>query len=202
MTDEMSMRTAIAKQEHHMLLAAHLEKLQKAENTAAIKMAEERAAAAKTVSAIKHREEIQAAESKAAHEMHLQQIRSQRASTTAGPSAGANNPPTVGTTPLYDTGQSIHPGNSQNPSSVEKMESESPLSFDYSDSREGQNRIPNPQTNARVIYPLGAPPPNSQQFKGTDKTTYDRAEDKTGNDDDGHHHKAKVKYDTSASTKW
>jgi hypothetical protein len=116
MTDEMSMRTAIAKQEQQMLLAAHLEKLQKAENTAAIKMAEERATAAKTVSAIKHREEIQAAASKSAREMHLQHIRSQRASTTAGPPAGANKPPTVGTTLIYDAGQFIHPGNSQNPS--------------------------------------------------------------------------------------
>jgi hypothetical protein len=76
------------------------------------------------------------------------------------------------------------------------MESESPLSFEYSDSREGRNRIPNPRTDARVIYPQGAPPPNSQQFEGADKTTGDRVQDKTGNDDDGRHRKAKVKYDT------
>jgi hypothetical protein len=176
-------------------LAAHLEKLQKAENTAAIKMAEERAIAAKTVSAIKHREEIQAGESKSAHEIRLHHIRS-FASATAGPPSGANNPPTVGTTLLYDKGQSIHPGNSQDPSSVGKIESESPLSFEYSDSRDGRNRIPNSQTDARVIYPQGALPPSSQQFKGTDEITYDRVGDETGNDDDGHHHKAEVKYDT------
>jgi hypothetical protein len=76
------------------------------------------------------------------------------------------------------------------------VESESPLSFEYSDSRDGHNRIPNPQTDAPTIYPQGAPPPDSQQFKGTGKITYARLEDKTGNDDDSHHHKHKNKYDT------
>ena len=101
-----------------------------------------------TVSAIKHREEIQAVESKSAHQMRLHHIWSQRASATAGPLEEANNPPRVGATLVYDAAQSIHPGNSQDPSSVEKMESESPLSFEYSDSRDGRNRIPNPQTDA------------------------------------------------------
>jgi hypothetical protein len=159
-------------------------------------MAEDRATTAEMVSAIKHREEIQAAESKASHDVKLQQIRSERAGATLGPSVGANNPPIVGTTLLYDTGQSLRPGNAQDPSSVEKIESESPISLDYSDSREGQNRIPRPQTDARVIYTQGAPPPNSQQSRGVDNTTYDRVEDKTGNDDDAHHNKAKVKSDS------
>jgi hypothetical protein len=92
------MRTAIAKQEHQMMLAAHLEKLQKDEDTAAIKRAKERATAVKTVSAIKHREEIQATESKSAHQMSLHHIWSQRASATAGPPEEANNPPRVGAT--------------------------------------------------------------------------------------------------------
>jgi hypothetical protein len=197
MTDEMFMRTTIAKREHQMLMAAQQEKedLQKAENMAAIKMAEDRATAAEMVSAIKRSEEIKAAESKAARNVKLQQISSQRACATLGSSVGANHPPIVGTTILYDARQSLRPGNSQDPSSVEKIESESPVSLDYSDSREGRNRIPCPQTDARIIYTQGAPPPNSQQSRGMDKTTYDRAEDKTGNDDDGHHNKAKVKSD-------
>jgi hypothetical protein len=119
---------------------------------------------AEMVSAIERHEEIKAAESKAAHDAKLQQIRNQCAYTTLGPSMGANKPPIVETTLLYDAGLSLHPENSQYPSSVEKVESDSPVRFEYSDSREdGQSRMRRPRTDARVIYPQGAPPPNSQQ---------------------------------------
>jgi hypothetical protein len=57
MTDEVFMRTTIAKREHQMLMAEQQERedLQKAENRAAIKMAENRATAAEVVSAIELR---------------------------------------------------------------------------------------------------------------------------------------------------
>jgi hypothetical protein len=81
---------------------------------------------------------------------------------------------------------------------VEKVGSDSPVSLEYSDSRgNGQNRMRCPHSNARVIYPQGAPPPNSQQSRGRDKTVYDRVAGKTGHDDDDddHRNKATVKPD-------
>jgi hypothetical protein len=197
MTDEVFVRTTIAKREHQMLMAEQQkrEDLRKAENMVAIEMAENRATAAEMVSAIECREEIKAAESKAARDVMLRQIRSQRAYTTLGPSVGANNPTMVEATLLCNAGRSLRPENSQDPSSVEKIESESPVSLEYSDSRNGQNRIRCPRTDAGIIYTQGAPPPNSQQHGGMGKTTYDRVGDKTGRDDDDHHNKAKVKSD-------
>jgi hypothetical protein len=115
MTDEVFVRTTLVKREHQMLLAEQhdlqkqREDVQKAENRAAIKMAENRATAAEVVSAIERHEEIKAAASKAAHDAKLRQIRSQRAGATLVPPVGANKPPIVGTTLLYDAGLSLHP---------------------------------------------------------------------------------------------
>jgi hypothetical protein len=97
MTDEVFVRTTLAKREHQMLLAEQQERedLQKAANRAAIKMAESRATAAEMVSAIERRGEIKVAESKAAQDAKLRQIRSRRAYTTLVPPGGANEPPIV-----------------------------------------------------------------------------------------------------------
>jgi hypothetical protein len=115
MTDEVFVRTTLVEREHQMLLAEQLdlqkrrEDVQKAENRAAIKMAENRATAAEVVSAIERHEEIKAAASEAAHDAKLRRIRSQRAGATLGPPVGANKPPIVETTLLYDAGLSLHP---------------------------------------------------------------------------------------------
>jgi hypothetical protein len=137
--------------------------IQKAENRAAIQLAETKASTARRISAIQYCNEIQTAENKAAREAKLQQIRDQRAFATLGPSKSVINSPMEKPTCLYDTGFSLRHDTSREPSLIERIATDSPVSFEFSDSREDeQTRIRRSQTTGRTIYSRGPSSPTSR----------------------------------------
>jgi hypothetical protein len=193
----------------------------KAENRAAIQLAETKASTAVRASAIQCRNEIPTAENKAAREAKLRQIRyveSQRKMMTSKTNQdvqptldrfpkSVNNSPMWGPTCLYDAGLFLHHDASREPSSIEKIAIDSPVSLEFSDSRgDEQTRMRRSQTTGRTIDAWGPSSPTSRyptydndderlalrRIRREDRIIFARITGETRHDDNDDYDKAKV----------